>query len=393
MPECAALGDHRRGQRRRFGADDLDEQPAGAARQLRHRAAPRPDQVDDPRVQPLAGDHRAVGGREQRRHGVGRLDHRRVAEHDQEPLGLVLDQPHGRLADQRERALRADQEPVDAAAVLGQQVLERVAAHLAAEPAELGAHVREVLVDQGARAAPRRRCAPGPPGDVQRDHVVDRPAVAERPRAAGVVADHPADRAAGVRRRVRPEAQAVRRRRALQVGVHDAGLDDRGTRLGVDRDDPVEVLDRVDDDAGADGVAGDRGAGAAHGDRYAGGLRDVEDRVQLVGGARPDDHLRDHAVERGVGGVERPGQGRVVDVGDAPAPQLRNEICGAGGHLTSVPSRRRTPAPGPPPWAPWVRSRAAAAAGSRRRRGRRRRRRRSRPRPGRWGSRCRASAR
>ena len=174
-------------------------------------------------------------------------------------------------------------------AVLGQQVLERVAAHLTAEPAELGAHVREVLVHQGAQLrldAGRTRA----PGDVQRHHVVDRAAVAERPRPAGVVADHPADRAAGVRRRVRPEAQAVRSGGPLQVGVHDAGLDDRRTCLGVDRDDPVEVLDGVDDDAGADRVAGDRGAGAAHGDRYAGGPRDVEDRVQLVGvraAARP----------------------------------------------------------------------------------------------------------
>ncbi len=114
VPEGAALRDHDRGQRRSFGADELHEEPAVAVRQLRYRAAPRPDQVDDPRVQPLAGDHGAVGGCEQRRHRVGRLDHRRVAEHHQEPLGLVLDQPHGGLPDQRERAFRAGQEPVDA---------------------------------------------------------------------------------------------------------------------------------------------------------------------------------------------------------------------------------------------------------------------------------------
>jgi hypothetical protein len=109
--------------------------------------------------------------------------------------------------------------------------------------------------------------------------------------------------------------------------VHDTGLDDRRTRLRVDRDDPGEVLDGVDDDAGPDRVAGDRGARAAHGDRDAGGLRDVEDRVQLVRGARPDHHLRDHPVERGVRGVERPGEDGVVDVGEAPLPQLSGEIC------------------------------------------------------------------
>jgi hypothetical protein len=108
--------------------------------------------------------------------------------------------------------------------------------------------------------------------------------------------------------------------------VHDARLNHRRTCLGVDRDDAGEVPDGVDDDAGADGVPGDRGPGTAHGDRYAGRLRDVEDRVQLVRGAGPDDDLRDHAVERGVGGVERPGEDGVVDVADPPAPELRDQV-------------------------------------------------------------------
>ena len=52
------------------------------------------------------------------------------------------------LEHHREGALAADQEAVEPAAVLGQQVLEGVAGHLPAEPAELGAHERQVLVDQ-----------------------------------------------------------------------------------------------------------------------------------------------------------------------------------------------------------------------------------------------------
>ena len=58
----------------------------------------------------------------------------------------------------------------------------------------------------------------------QPDHVVRGPAVAERPRPARVVADHPADRAAGVGRRVGPEPQPVRPGRGLQRGLHGARL-------------------------------------------------------------------------------------------------------------------------------------------------------------------------
>ena len=123
-----------------------------------------------------------------------------------------------------------------------------------------------------------------------------------------------------------PEPEAVRRGRALQVRVHDARLDDRGARLGVDRQHVAEVLHGVDDDARADGVARDRGAGAAHRDRDAERPGRVEHGEDLVGLPRPDDHLRHDPVERGVAGVERPREGRVVDVGDSPAAQLLHQI-------------------------------------------------------------------
>ena len=80
---------------------------------------------------PLAGDHPAAGRRDQGGYGVGGVHHRGIAEHHQLPLDDVVDQAHRRLAHQRERALRADEEPVERATVLPQQVLERVAADLA----------------------------------------------------------------------------------------------------------------------------------------------------------------------------------------------------------------------------------------------------------------------
>ncbi len=121
---------------------DLREQPALPVGQLRVAG----HHVGDALVEALAGDQRVL---EQGGYGVGGVGHRRVAEHGERPDGRVLDQPHGRVEDQAERALGADQEAVEAAPVLGQQVLEGVAGDLATEPAELGADGAEVLVDEG----------------------------------------------------------------------------------------------------------------------------------------------------------------------------------------------------------------------------------------------------
>ena len=145
-----------------------------------------------------------------------------------------------------------------AAAVLGQQVLERVAADLPGEPAELRAHVREVLVDQ-------RRQAPGDrvrrPPELEPSEPVEpprpcrtRPAARPRCRRSG------RSRAPASRRRccrssrrscsgcgsTGPGRTAARAAAAARcsVGVHDAGLHGGGARLRVDREHPVEVLQR-----------------------------------------------------------------------------------------------------------------------------------------------------
>jgi hypothetical protein len=109
----------------------------------------------------------------------------------------------------------------------------------------------------------------------------------------------------------------VRAGRHLQRGLDHARVDDGGAGLGVDRVDPVQVPAGVDDDAGADRVAGDRGARPAHRQRYAELPAHRQRRDHLVGVPRPDDGARQHAVQRPVGGVQRPGQARVVDVPDA----------------------------------------------------------------------------
>ena len=93
--------------------------------------------------------------------------------------------------------------------------------------------------------------------DLQCQDVVTRASVAQRPRAAGIVADHPADRAAGVGGRVRAEAQTMWFGLFLQVGVDTSGLHPGRLLVRVKVEDRIHMEREVEDDAAADGVAGD----------------------------------------------------------------------------------------------------------------------------------------
>ena len=55
---------------------------------------------------------------------------------------------------------------------------------------------------------------------------------------------------------------------------------------------------------------------------------DRQRRGDLVGVPRPHDRPRQHPVQRGVGGVQRPGQPGAVDVGDAGAAQGGDQVAG-----------------------------------------------------------------
>ena len=235
--------------------------------------------------------------------------------------------------------------------MLGQQVLQGVAGDLAGEPAELGADRRRG--GRPTRASSRSCSAVRAPSSASRspsavstssaDDVVDGAAVAEGPGAAGVVADHPADRAAGVRRRVGAEAQPVRGRGPLQGGVHGAGL--RRARCGppgrcdstrlrcreVSTTMPVPTaLPAIDVPAPrmVSGVPVSRATA-----RSAASSSTCRGRTTTCG---------DDAVERGVGGVERPGQRGVVDVGRRPSP--RRSAATRSPLTTARASRCRMPA-------------------------------------------------
>ncbi|POM26722.1 hypothetical protein BTM25_11280 [Actinomadura rubteroloni] len=240
--------------------------------------------------------------------------------------------------------------------------MQTVARDLAAEPAEFGAQRAEVGVaepDQlrvGARVA--ARAAPGvelaavgehqPDGlDVRRRH-----APGHAVRSARVVADHSAERAAGMARRVGAEGQAVASGGGAQVVQDGAGPHHRRPGLRVHGPDGVEMPRDVHDDAGTDRVPGDGRAAAARRDGQPFVRGEREHCGQVTGVARFGHGGGEPAVEGRVGGVRGPGR----EVGPQDAGQRRREPGREIVHASRVgagrPAGSRAPGvrnvPGPP---------------------------------------------
>ena len=135
------------------------------------------------------------------------------------------------------------------------------------------------------------------------EHVLAGVAVAQRARAAGIVADHAADGGARGGRDVDREPEAVRLEPAVELVEHDAGLDHAALAGDVELDQVVEIARAVDHQRGVDGLAGLRGAGAAR--QYADALL-ARERERVLGffhRARRHHAERHDLVVRGVGGV------------------------------------------------------------------------------------------
>ena len=90
---------------------------------------------------------------------------------------------------------------------------------------------------------------------------------------------------------------------AVEVVEHDAGLDHAGPVFDVEREDAVQVLGEIDDDAVVDGLAALRGAAAARRDDPSVVAGDRQRAQRLVHGTGDHDAERHDLVERGVGGV------------------------------------------------------------------------------------------
>ena len=124
-------------------------------------------------------------------------------------------------------------------------------------------------------------------------------------RAAGVVADHAAERAAAVRRRIRPEREVMALRRDPQRVEDDARLNAREPLPGSISRIRFMYFVKSKHDRDVAALAGEARAGAARQHRRAelpaGGHR----RDHVVGVARNDEADRNLAVVRAVGGVQR----------------------------------------------------------------------------------------
>ena len=175
------------------------------------------------------------------RRGVRRAGDVRVAQHDQRLGGRLGDQAQLGVQDRDQRALAAGQRSGHVEALLGQQRVKVVARYPARDlRVALGDLIRAGLqqlpqgaVDPGAPASGRDDgrvlLVAGRPGPeplavmsqhLEPDQVVDRLAVGLRGRPAGVVADHPAQRAVIVGGRLRAEHQPVRSQLRIELVQH-----------------------------------------------------------------------------------------------------------------------------------------------------------------------------
>ncbi len=145
--------------------------------------------------------------------------------------------------------------------------------------------------------------------------------------AAGVVADHSADRAAVVRRGVGAEGEVVFLGGVAQVIEDDARPDPREALPGVHLGDVVHVLREVEHDGDVAALSGQGGPAAAGEDRRAVLARQGHGGDDIVRATRQHDADRDLPVVRGVGGVHSPRAFVEADLPLDGAPQLRGQ-CG-----------------------------------------------------------------
>jgi hypothetical protein len=175
----------------------------------------------------------------------------------------------------------------DRARVLAQDALD---AHV--QPSLEGGPRDRVLRERGARAVAQDH--------LELEHVIDRRPVHDRLAAGGVVADHPADRGPVRRRGVRPEAEPVAPGRAVEVLLHDAGLDPHAP--AVDGVDAVHVPRGVDHQpAAARGLAREARPAAARDHRHAVARGDRHRGRDIVRRAWEDDRAWLDRVQAGVG--------------------------------------------------------------------------------------------
>src|SRR6185437_17076377 len=126
-------------------------------------------------------------------------------------------------------------------------------------------------------------------------------------RTAGIVADHPTERAAILGRGIGREEQSVRCGGGVELSLDYAGLNDRDATVRVDAGDRVHVFREIEYQRGVGGLPAERRTAAAREDRDRVLARqfDRADRVALM--AWNDDADWDAAVVGRVGRIDRAG--------------------------------------------------------------------------------------
>ena len=140
--------------------------------------------------------------------------------------------------------------------------------------------------------------------DVLFEDVVDGLAVDDGAGAARVVGHHAAQRGAAGGREVGREAQAERSEFRVQIIKHQARLDPCPAFFRVDLEQTIEVLRRVEDQAGSNGLSGLRRAAATRGNRDLMAACNLDRPYHVVARARNHDAERLDLIDAGISRVE-----------------------------------------------------------------------------------------
>jgi hypothetical protein len=218
-----------------------------------------------------------VGGEER----VGEGEHREAA------AGRRVHQVQRGGEDGGECAFRTDDGAGHLEAALGEKFVEVVAGDAARDLREAAADLVDIAVADTAQASVNlsRTTAAGDDGrnlvvgggadghagavveeDVEGADVVGGKAAHDAVRAAGVVADHTADGAAGVGGGIGREGEVMHFGGLADAIENDARLDDGGLRFGIEGEDAPHVFGEVEDNGDVATLAREAGSGAARQD-------------------------------------------------------------------------------------------------------------------------------
>ncbi len=162
---------------------------------------------------------------------------------------------------------------------------------------------------------------------INRQHIFERIAVAQRARAAGIVAHQAAERRARGGGNIHRKPQPVRLQRAVKLVKNDARLDHAAAAGNVDLQNPREIFRAIDDERFVDRLPRLRGAAAAwqHADAFRARQRNC--LLGLRDASRNDDAHWHYLIMRRVGGVAAAGEAVEMHFGQfglEPALQPRH---------------------------------------------------------------------